>query len=223
MKASVKLLALAAMLAAAGGASAQSKGQYTVKVSINEITPHVTSGNVTAPALPNSKADVGSAIRPNLVFAYGLTDNISAQVDLGWPYKHTIYGAGSLQGTGALGSVVALPPTAFVQYRFFKPEATIRPYVGLGLTAAIFRHATGSGQLTALTNIGSGIPTTFKIKNKLAGTGQIGVVFNMNEKYYFDMAYTKTKLKTKVTFSTGQTQDMQLDPSSFSIGIGRKF
>ena len=222
MKASVKLLALAAMLAA-GGAQAQSKGQYTVKVSINELNPHVTSGNVTAPALPNSKADVGPAIRPNLVFSYGLTDNISAQLDLGWPYKHTIYGAGALEGTGALGSVVALPPTAFIQYRFFKPDAVIRPYVGLGATAAIFRHATGSGQLTALTNIGSGIPTTFKIKNKLAATAQVGIVFNLNEKYYFDVGYTKTKLKTKVTFSTNQTQDMQLDPSSFSIGVGRKF
>jgi outer membrane protein len=218
----VKMLALAAAMAAASGASAQSAGQWTVKAGVNKITPHVESGDISAPALPGSKADVGSDTKPILVFGYGLTDNISAELDLGLPYKHEIYGAGAIEGTGKLGTVEALPPTAFIQYRFFEPKAMLRPYVGLGLTYAYFQKATGSGQMTALTNTG-GAPTTFKIDNKLVGSVQLGLAVNVNERWYVDAAVVKTFLKTRVNFSTGQTQDMTLNPQAVSIGVGYKF
>lgn len=222
LNSALKLMALGMAMAAASGASAQSAGQWTAKVGINKITPHVESGDVSAPALPGSKADVSSDTQPVLVFGYGITDNISAELDLGLPYKHDFNGAGAIAGTGKLGSVQALPPTAFIQYRFFQPSAMFRPYVGAGLTYAYFQKATGSGQLTAVTNPG-GPPTTFKVDNKLVGTMQIGLAININERWYADVALAKSWLKTKVNFSTGQTQDMTLDPQAASIGIGYKF
>ncbi|MDB5754059.1 MAG: ompW family protein [Massilia sp.] len=222
LNSALKLLALAAAMAAASGASAQSAGQWTAKVGINKITPHVVSGDVSAPALPGSKADISSDTQPILVFGYGITDNISAELDVGLPYKHDIIGAGAIAGTGKLGSVEALPPTAFIQYRFFQPSAMFRPYVGAGITYAYFQKANGSGQLTAISNPG-GPATTFKIDNKLVGTMQIGLAININERWYADVALAKSWLKTKVNFSTGQTQDMTLDPQAASIGIGYKF
>jgi outer membrane protein len=212
------LLAMAAV-----GASAQSAGQWTAKVGINQITPKVESGNISAPALPNSKADVGSDTKPILVLGYSFTDNVSAELNLGVPYKHTLYGADGIAGTGALGTVEALPPTAFAQYRFFTPETKFRPYVGLGVTYAYFQKARGSGQMTALTNVGGSEPTTFKVKNKLAGAVELGVAYNINEKWYVDFTLIKTFLKTKVNFSTGQTQDIRLDPQAISLGVGYKF
>ncbi|MDC8759633.1 OmpW/AlkL family protein [Janthinobacterium fluminis] len=222
LNSAAQLLALAAAMAAAPGASAQSAGQWTLKAGVNKITPKVTSGDVSAPALPHSKGAVSSDTQPVLIVAYGLSDNISAEVDLGLPYKHTISGAGAIEGTGKLGTVEALPPTAFIQYRFFTPAAKVRPYVGLGATYAYFQKATGSAQMTAITNIG-GQATTFKIDNKLAATLQAGIVLALNERWYADLAVTKTFLKTKVRFSTGQTQDMTLDPLAVSFGIGYKF
>jgi outer membrane protein len=213
---------MAAAMVAATGASAQSAGQWTAKVGINKITPKVESGDISAPALPSSKGDVGSSTKPILVFAYGITNNISAELDLGMPYKHTIYGAGAISGVGKIGTVEAMPPTVFVQYRFFDPPAPIRPYVGAGATFAYFQKATGSGQLTALTNPG-GTSTTFKIDNKLAGSLQAGVVWNVNAKWFVDAGVVKTFLKTKVNFSTGQTQDMKLDPLAVNGSIGYKF
>jgi outer membrane protein len=222
MKHVFKLLAVAGMMAVAHGAQAQSAGQFTVKLGVNRITPKVVSGDVSAPALPGSKADVAEDTQPVLIGTYSFTDNISVEVDAGLPYKHKITGAGAIQGVGQIGTVEALPPTAFVQYRFFSPSSMVRPYVGLGATYAYFQKETGSGQLTALTNIG-GQGTTFKIKNKLAATLQAGVVVNIGERWFADLTFTKTKLKTKVTFSTQQTQDMTLDPSSVAFGIGYKF
>lgn len=216
------LLAMAA-LGTAAGASAQAAGQWTAKVGINTITPKVESGNISAPALPNSKADIDPDTKPVFVFGYSFTDNIAAELNLGVPYKHNINGADGIAGTGKLGSVEVLPPTAFVQYRFFTPDSKFRPYVGVGVTYAYFQKARGSGQMTALTNIGSSTPTTFKVKNKVAGSIELGTAYNFNEKWYVDVTLIKTFLKTKVSFSTGQTQDLRLDPQAISLGVGYKF
>jgi outer membrane protein len=219
----VKMLVAAAAVAAASGASAQSAGQWTAALGANKVTPHVESGDITAPALPHSQGDVEGDTQPVLMITYSFTDNISVEGGLGTPYKHTIYGAGAIAGTGKLGTVESMPPTVFAQYRFFDPNARIRPFVGAGLTYAYFQKATGSGQMTALTNPGSSTPTTFKIDNKLTTSLQAGVAVNITERWFASAAYIKTFLKTDVHFSTGQEQHMKLDPSSLMLTVGYKF
>jgi outer membrane protein len=222
LKSAVTLLAAACAMAVASGASAQSAGQWTAKVGAGRITPKVESGDVSAPALPGSKVAVSSDTEPVFIFAYGLTDNISAEIDLGVPYKHKLYGAGALEGTGQLGTVEALPPAAFLQYRFFEPTAMVRPFVGAGLSYAYFRKATGSGGLTALLNTG-GPASTFKIDGKLAGALQAGVAFNFNERWFADLTVVKSWLKVENKYSTGQTLQVKLDPLGVMIAVGYKF
>lgn len=218
----VTMLAAAAALAAAPCASAQSAGQWTFKAGAGKITPKVTSGDVSAPALPGTKADVRDDTKPIFALAYGLSDNVSVELDLGLPYEHDIVGAGAIEGSGVLGSVKALPPTLFVHYRFAKPDARVRPYAGLGASYAYFDDETGSGKLTALSDIG-GPPTTFSLKNKLAATLQVGVAVSINARWFVDANISKTWLKTRVSFSSGQTQDMQLDPQAVTLALGYKF
>ena len=219
----IALIGFGVTMAASGAASAQSAGQWTAKLGINKITPQVESGDISPPALPGSKGDVDADTKPIFVFGYGITDNISAELDLGVPYKHTVSGAGAVKGIGNIGTVEALPPTAFIQYRFFDPKATVRPFVGAGLTYAYFQKARGSGELTAITNIGTGAATTFKIDNKFAGTVQAGVAYNINERWFADVVFTKTWLKTDVHFSSGQYHWIKLDPQAVNVGIGYKF
>jgi len=220
---SVKVLAVAAALACASTASAQSAGQITAKVGIDQLTPKVESGDISAPALPGTKADVDRDIQPVLVLAYGLTDNISLETALGTPYKHKIYGAGAIAGTGQLGSVEALPATLFAQYRFAAPTATFRPFVGIGATYAYFMKERGSARMTAITNPGSGVPTTFSIDNKFTYTAQVGMAVNFSEKWFADVTVNKARLRTDVHFSTGQTQHMKLDPVAVILAVGYKF
>jgi outer membrane protein len=222
LKSAVTLLAAACALAVASSASAQSAGQFTAKAGIGQITPKVESGDVSAPALPGSKVAVGSDTEPVFIVAYGLTDNISAELALGVPYKHKLYGAGAIAGTGQLGTVEALPPTAFIQYRFFKPEAMVRPFVGLGLTYAYFQKARGSAQLTSILNTG-GPASTFKIDSKAAGTLQAGVAVNLDPRWFVDLTVVKTYLKIQTSYSTGQTQDVKLDPLGVILAVGYKF
>ncbi|WP_313031970.1 OmpW/AlkL family protein [Massilia alkalitolerans] len=218
-----KVLGVAAALACASTASAQSAGQLTAKVGLNQLTPKVESGDIGAPALPGSKGDVDRDIQPVLVLAYGLTDNISLETALGTPYKHKIYGAGAIAGTGQLGTVEALPATLFAQYRFGAPTATFRPFVGIGATYAYFMKERGSAKMTAITNPGSGIPTTFSIDNKFTYTAQLGMAVNFTEKWFADVTLNKARLRTDVHFSTGQTQHMKLDPVSVILAVGYKF
>jgi outer membrane protein len=224
MKLFYKSAAAIAVLAAmsAGSASAQSAGQWTVKAGIGQITPEVHSGEVTAPALPHTKADVKPDTRPVFSIAYGITDHVSAALDLGVPFRHDIVGAGAIAGTGKLGSTKALPPTALIQYRFNAPSAIFRPYLGLGVTYAHFRDEKGSGQLTAITNIGSSTPVTFNIDDKVALTAQAGLVININQRWFADFTISKARLRTDVHYSTGQTQDMRLDPKFVSAAVGYK-
>ena len=217
-----KTLIAAAALVCAANASAQSAGQWTAKFGFNQLTPKVESGNISAPALPFTKADVSSDIQPVVIIAYGLTDNISLEGALGTPYKHKISGAGSIAGTGELGTVEALPPTLFAQYRFFAPTATFRPFVGIGATYAYFMKAKGSGKLTALTNPG-GPSTTFDIDNKFTYTAQAGVAMNFTERWFADVTVNKSRVRTDVHFSTGQTQHMKLDPVALVLAVGYKF
>ncbi|MES2152102.1 MAG: OmpW family outer membrane protein [Pseudomonadota bacterium] len=222
LNSAVKMLALCVAMTLAGSAAAQSADQWTAKVGFNKITPKVDSGDITAPSLPHSKADVNSDTKPVLIVGYGLTDNISLELDLGMPYKHKLSGADAIAGMGTIATVEALPPTAFIQYHLFEPAAMVRPYVGLGLTYAYFQKARGSNGFTAITNPGA-TPTTFKLENKFAGTLQAGVAVAINAKWYADVAVTKTYLKTHAAFSSGQSLDIKLDPFAVSLGIGYKF
>jgi len=219
----IKVLGVAAGLAIASGAYAQSAGQFTAKVGLNRLMPKVESGDISAPALPGTKADVGSDKQPVLILSYSFTDNISTEMALGTPYKHTIFGAGAIEGTGKLGSVEALPPTIFAQYRFFSPTSAFRPFVGIGPTYAYFMKERGSGAMTAITAPGSNVPTTFKIDNKLTYSAQVGVAMNFDERWFADATVIKTRLRTDVHFSTGQTQFMKLDPVSIVLALGYKF
>ena len=213
---------LAAALLVAPAAFAQGAGQWAVKLGAARITPQVESGDVSAPALPGTRSDVGPDTRPTFALSYSWTENVVFELHLGLPFRHKIYGTGAVEGVGQLASVKALPPTALVQYRLFEPEARLRPYVGLGATYVYFDDETGSGRLTAMTNIG-GPPTTFSIEHKLGAIAAIGLIYNINQRWFADVFASKTWLKTNVAYSSGQTQQITLNPQAVGVSVGYRF
>ncbi len=216
------LLAVAAALSVSASASAQSAGTWSVAAGINQITPKVNSGTLTAPAIPGVKNDVAKDTQPLLIVNYAITDNISASTFIGPPYKHDQIGAGTLQGVGKVGTVESLPATLLVQYHFFEAKAKFRPYIGAGLTYAYFRNETGSGVLTALADTG-GKPTTFKAESQWGSTIKIGANYAVNDKWFVGLSVSKTFVKTTSRFSTGQTISMDLDPVSVVASVGYNF
>lgn len=215
------LAAGVAMIVAAPAASAQAAGQWAAYAGVARIAPKVTSGELSQPSLPGSRAGVGRDTGPVFGAAHGLTDNVSVELDLGLPFKHKLYGAGALAGMGELGTVKVLPPTVLLQYRWFHPDAAVRPYAGLGATWAAFMDETGSAALSALS--GGTAPVTFSIRDKLAVTAQLGVTVGLDAHWYADLALLKTRLRTRVAFSTGHSLGIALDPAVAVIALGYRF
>ncbi len=213
---------LAVLALSATTAFAQKAGSWSASVGVTQIAPDVTSGNLTAPSLPGTQADVNNNTQLTGAVNYAMTDNIVINVPLGFGFKHKVTGAGAIAGVGVIGTTKALPITVLGQYRFMDANAQLRPYVGAGASFVRFYKETGTAVLTAITNPG-GPATTLKFESKLVPTIQLGLVYNLNEKWYLDANYTKTFLKTRGTLSTGQTLDMTLNPSSYTLQVGYNF
>ncbi len=219
----LRAAAAAAVMAASGSAAlAQSAGTWMIKGGFNGIAPAVKSGDLSAPSLPGSKVDVASANSLIATATYMLTNNTSVEFVAGLPYKHDIEGAGSLAGVGKLGSIKQISPTVFAQYRFMAPTATVRPYLGVGLTYAYFYGAEGSAALTALTNPG-GAPTRLSSTSGFGLSPQMGVTVQLHERWFLDASIIKTYLKNSTTLSTGQKIDTALNPLSTNVSVGYRF
>jgi outer membrane protein len=221
MKKNHILMALG-LLAAATGANAQKAGSMSLEVGITHMAPQVSSGDLSPPAFPNTKSDVSSANGLTGAFNYMMSDNIAINIPLGLGFKHDVIGAARAQGFGKLATVRALPITVLGQYRFGQPNDTIRPYLGGGLAFVKFYKETGSAALTALTNPG-GAPVTLSVESKLAPVIQLGMIYNVNEKWFLNAHYAKTFVTADTRFSTGQTQSIKLNPNAFSVAVGYKF
>ena len=217
--------ALAALLtcAFAGNALAQSAGSITLRGGATQIAPDVTSGDLTAPSFPGTKADAKSDTQPTAGITWMLSDQIAIDLPLAAGFKHDIVGAGAIAGVGKIGEVRALPVTLLAQYRFLGAGSAFRPYVGIGPTYAKFYKARSTAALTALTGGSPANPTTLSLESKWGVTAQAGLAASLSGNWGLDASVAKTALKTRATLSTGQTLDTKLDPWSYSLGVSYRF
>jgi outer membrane protein len=215
-------LAWVALSLAATGASAQTSGQMLVKLGYNQITPQVSSGDLSAPSFPGTQIDVESAGAPILTLTYMATDNFSVEAYVGLGYKHDIVGAGAIKGVGKIGQVEQVSPTVFAQYRFLQADSMIRPYVGLGVTYAYFYNEEGSAALTALTNPG-GTPTLLSADDAWGISPQLGATVKIDRNWFVDVSVIKTFVKNTSHLSTGQSIDTKLDPIAVNLSVGFRF
>ncbi len=223
MKNTFKLLVLPALLATALAAQAQTAGSLLVRAGATTITPNVSSGDLTPPSLAGTKSSVGSSTRLSGGITYMVDDNLAVDLPLAVPFQHDISGDGAIAGAGKIADVKALPATLMAQYRFMEANSSVRPYVGLGLTYAAFYGARATSTLTAISGGTPSNPTTLTVDSKWAATAQLGVAFQMSGGWFIDASYTYTPLSTQTKLSTGQTLDIKLDPSSFSLAVGMRF
>jgi outer membrane protein len=108
MKTSHLSLAVLALVAATC-ASAQKAGTWSIEGGVTQLSPQVNSGDLSAPAFPNTKSDVSSNTQLTGGVNYMLNDNIALNVPLGLGFKHDITGAGRAQGFGKLADVGCCP------------------------------------------------------------------------------------------------------------------
>jgi outer membrane protein len=222
MKKSIALAALSLASLMAVSAHAQSAGAWTARMGATHIAPVVTSGDLSAPSPAGAKTDVSAATQLSGGLTYMYTDHLAVDLPLALPFRHDLVADGSLKGAGKVGDVKSLPLTLIAQYRFLEPEAAVRPYIGLGVTYAYFYGERGTATLTGLTNPG-GADTQLTVDSRWGATAQLGVIAQLGGEWFLDASVSKTYIKTRNTLSTGQYLDIDLDPTTVMIGIGKRF
>ena len=222
MKTTMNFMLVVSLAVVSFNSGAQTAGTWIGRIGLTRISPQVSSGDMSAPSFPSTKADVSADAQLSGGITYMYTDNVAIDLPVALPFKHKLNGAGALAGAGQLGQVKALPFTVFAQYRFNQATTAFRPYVGVGVTYAHFFGESGSSALTAITNPG-GAGTQLSIQSKFAFTPQLGFTYALDERWTVDGSFNKTYLKTRTNFSTGQTLDVTLNPNTYSLGLGMKF
>lgn len=216
------LLALA-LIGAFSSAWAQSPG-WLIQGGITQISPSVSSGTLSAPSPSGTTVGIGSDTQATAQLTYVYNDHWSVAVPLGLGFKHKLYGTGAISNTGQIGTVTALPITVFGQYRLGEANAKFRPYGMLGLSYAYFHDAKGSAALNGLNPINPvGGSTGLKVDSKFAPSVGLGMFIRIDDRWFVDLSYAKTFLKTTTTLSTGQSIQTTLNPGITSLGVGMRF
>ncbi|MDB5945030.1 MAG: OmpW family protein [Ramlibacter sp.] len=218
-----RLAAGAALAAAALSAQAQTAGTWMFSAGATRIAPNVSSGTLAAPSSPGTTVDIRADTQPTVSVARMLTDHWSVEVPIGLGFKHSITGTGAIAGVGEIGTVKVLPITVFAQYRFLEPTARFRPYAMLGLTYAHAYSARGSATLSALNPLNPAGGTGLSVDSRFGLTPGFGVTAMLNDKWFVDLQYARSFLRTTATLSTGQTISTKLNPDVYKIGVGMLF
>jgi outer membrane protein len=219
----LRLAGAAALAAASLSAQAQSAGTWLFSGGVTRIAPNTSSGTLSPPAPPGTTVDVGADTQPTLAVARMVTDNWSVEVPIGFGFKHSITGSGGIAGVGEIGTVKALPISVFAQYRFLEAKARFRPYVMLGLTYAYFYDERGSATLNALNPINPPGGTGLSVDSKFALTPGLGVTAMLTDRWFVDLQYAHSFLKTTTTLSSGQRIDTRLNPDMYRISVGVQY
>jgi len=213
----IRAAALITMALVGGQALAQTKSVWSVKAGYNHFFPQVKSGDITG--VPGGKVDVGDAGGPFVSAAYMFTDNVSAELGFGVPPRLDIEGRGTIQQAGKIADAKLLSPILIFQYRFRRPAAGFRPYVGLGATYTKYISVTTTPNLSALTKT----VTTATIDNAWGAVAQIGATYNLNKHWFVDPSIVPTRVGTTARLSTGQSVDVKVDPLLVNLAVGYRF
>ena len=199
--------------------NAVEQGDWLLRVGVGHVAPNDDSGTVTG--IPGSGVSVDSGTNLALNITYMATPTLSVELLGALPFNHEINGTGSISGLGQVGETDQLPPTLTVNYNF-NPTASIRPYVGAGINYTTFFNTESTRSLdNAL-----GGETDIDLDSSWGPAAQGGVDFDLTPDWFLNASIWYMDINTKATLKTAgttRTVDVDINPVSYFIGIGRKF
>jgi len=223
---SISSLSVASLLLLASPvAQAFEQGDILVRGRIINVSPNESSSVVSADAgtpplepVPGSHVAVTDDTVVELDFTYMLHKNWGLELILGTS-EHDVPARGSLAGAGDIINASVLPPTLTLQYHF-RPDATFRPYVGLGINYTKFYDERVTGGIDL-----SGAEVDMDSSWGLAA--QIGADYMISDDWFVNIDAKYIKIETTAHFSgtaVGAAEvDVDVDPWVFGIGIGTRF
>lgn len=206
-----------ASLVVSGPSALADDMKWLVRARLLNVNPNEHSDSVTG--IPDSRVSVGSDTTPELDFTYFFVRNWGAELILGTS-KHDLNGGGSIGTLGKIGSARTLPPTVTAVYHF-APDASVRPYVGMGVNYTRFYDEKTSASLNAALG-----PTTAKLDSSWGLAGQMGVDIDITKDWFINFDAKYIRMDTTITLNSSGTVrkvNVDLNPWFLGIGIGTRF
>jgi outer membrane protein len=150
---------------------------------------------------------VSDSMTPEVDLTYFFTDHVAAELIAATARHHFEH-----DGTTPLGSTWILPPTITAQYHF-TPDKTFSPYVGAGLTYAVFYNEKDRGSFEDVS-----------LDNGVGYALQAGTDIWLNNNWGLNLDVKKIFLNVDASANNGAVQaDIDLDPWLIGAGVSYRF
>jgi len=169
---------------------------------------HINPADKSDPILgvgPSDLITVSSKTIPEVDISYFFTPNISAELVLTYPQKHTVY----IDGESA-GTFKHLPPTLLAQYHF-TPSSQVSPYVGVGVNWTTFsknKILDGAGSLE---------------HDSFGLALQAGLDYKLDKNWSLNVDIKKVQIRSDVLLAGTKVSKVKVDPVLFGVGVGYRF
>lgn len=200
MKPQLKHTVLGLALCAAFPLQAQQAKEGPFLVRVRALYMSVDNGNN-----PDIDLKADSKWFPEIDISYFFTPHIAAELVLTYPQRHDL-----TLGGADIGSVKHLPPTLMLQYHF-APEATFRPYVGIGLNYTHFWD--NDIDVPGVTIDSSSVGLAF----------QVGADYKLGNGWFLNADIKYVDIDADVKAGGTKLTTLEVDPWLYSVGIGYRF
>lgn len=219
IKFSVSLLrALPMMLAVAAGfisaKTAFADGDNVVSIGWAYIDPRSSSGPLTVRAIGGQPVDqpqpgTGVQVMPanTMVMSYERywNEHMSTELALGIPPTHQLQGIGTLAPYGVLGQGQQWSPALLVKWHFRDVDATLRPYLGLGVNYSWIQRSKITNTAYIGEVYGPGATTQVTASSSWNAVYNAGVEFLFDANWRIGMSLTYSPLRTRITVNADNT------------------
>lgn len=216
------LMGLAGLLVPVSYVQAYESGDWLVRGRVINVNPNDSSGTVSINGVDQGTEGVSvqDDTVPELDITYMLTPNWGIELILGYS-KHTVDGSQSWDFLGPVAETKVLPPTLTLQYHF-RPQAKLKPYVGLGLNYTYFFD-----EKIPSRSLLSAPGDSVKLKSSWGLAVQAGFDYALDDDWFVNVDVKYIDIDTTATYrntSAGSVSvSTDIDPVVFGIGIGRRF
>ena len=190
------------------------EGPWEIRLRALYLSPANKSDAIPAIAVPADAIHINSRWLPDLNFEYFFTPNWSSELVLTYPQSQTVtVEKSALGGPTDIGTFKHLPPVLTAKYNF-APDATIRPYVGLGVN------------LTLISKVDLAVPTVGKLDLSSSSVGpaaQAGLDVKLADHWFANADVKYVKLHSDVKLNGTKISEVRIDPWLVGVGVGYRF
>ncbi|MFZ2989527.1 OmpW/AlkL family protein [Ideonella sp.] len=201
-----------------------------VYIDVHAQSPSLTSYPETLPAGLHAGIRVGDASTVGMGIAYRFNPKWSAELVLGIPPEHSVYGTEFIEPFGQITLVKQAPPTAFLNYHFDDFTPGLSAFVGAGVnyTRFIKTRSTGSG------NAASGGTTRVDLTPSLGLAAHVGGTWQIDKNWSLVATLAYADVKSDMTATTQanlgdgpttliRTTTIDFRPVVYSLSVGYSF